>query len=111
MSTLTIQDPGRAGAELDLTHAAAAGGDQWLNTGKEILVIKNADISSHNVKVTVQATPDGKDVTERTITVGAGKTFATDVFPKNVYNDAGGYAQITYSAVTSVTIAVLRVNP
>jgi hypothetical protein len=110
MSTLTIQDPDRTGAELDLTASAASGGDQWLNTGKEMLVIKNTDSGSHDVKVTVQAEPDGKDVTERTITVGAGKTFSAGPYPTNEYNDAGGYAQITYSAVTGMKVAVLRVN-
>jgi hypothetical protein len=111
MATLTIQDPGRAAAELDLTTSVASGGDQWLNTGREMLFIKNTDASGHTFSVTVQAQPDGKNVTERVISVGAGKTYVAGPYPRNEYNDAGGYAQITYSAATGMKVAVVRVAP
>lgn len=107
MSDVTIQKCTRSGLAVDLTTAAAVG-DAWTNTGKEMLIIKNTDASPHDVKVTVQAQPDSKDVTERTVTVAAGAIELLGAYPTNVYNDSGGKAQITYSAVTGMKVAVVN---
>jgi hypothetical protein len=110
MANLTITECARTGLALALSGGtAAAVGDQWLNTGKEVLVVSNTDSSAHTVAVKVQAQPDGKDVTERTVNVVNATTKVIGPFPINEYNDEGGYAQITYSAITGMKIQVVRV--
>lgn len=108
MATITPLACSRTGAVIDYTNAAAAG-DQWLNTGKEVLLVHNADSGSHTVSVTTQATPDGKTVTDRTVTIAAGAYTIIGPFPVNVFNDVAGYAHIVYSATTSMKIQVATV--
>jgi len=110
MSNLTVTECARTGLALALGGgAAAATGDQWLNTGREVLVISNTDSGSHDVSVDVQAEPDGKEVTERTVSVVNATTKVLGPFPTNVYNDEGGYAHITYSALTGMKVQVVRI--
>jgi len=110
MSTLTVTECSREGLALALSGGtAAAAGDKWLNTGREVLVVSNGDVGSHNVSVEVQAEPDGKEVTERLVAVVNATTKVLGPFPINVYNDAGGYANIVYSATTSMKVQVVRI--
>jgi hypothetical protein len=110
MSTLTITECARTGLALALSGGtAAAAGDQWLNTGHEVLVITNGDATPHNVSVTVQAEPDDLEVTERQVSVVNATTKIIGPFPINVYNDVGGYAQIVYAATTSMKVQVVRI--
>jgi hypothetical protein len=110
MSTLTVTECARTGLALALSGGtAAANGDQWLNTGREVLVITNGDSGAHNVSVDVQAEPDGKEVTERQVSVVNATTKVLGPFPPNIYNDAGGYAHITYAALTAMKVQVVRI--
>lgn len=110
MATLTVTDISRAGVDTAGT-AAAGGGDQFPNTGAELLVVKNGSGGSINVTVVTQATVDGQAVADPVIAVGPGVEKAIGPFPRWVYSDANGNVQATYSAVTSVTVKVLRLTP
>lgn len=110
MATLTVATAVRTG--VDLTGASAAGGgDAFLNTGHEILLVTNGDSGSHSATVALQRTLDGQAGTARSVAVAAGKTEAIGPFPPGLYNDTNGLVQISYSAVTSVTVKVLKVTP
>lgn len=87
--------------------AADATGDNWVNTGKEMLVVKNGGGGSINVTLDLRATLDGISVTDPVVAVGAGVTKLIGPFPVGLYNDAGGKMNVSYSGVTSVNISVL----
>lgn len=107
MATLTAQTIVRAG--LEATYAAAAGGgDEFVNTGVEVLHVKNASVGDITVTVVSQATVDGLAVADRAVVVTAGEERFIGPFPTNVYNDANQKIQVTYSGVTTLTIAVLN---
>lgn len=110
MATLTKQTVDRDG--LNATYdAAASGGDQWANGGQEVLHVKNGDTAGHTVTVASQvaAPVPGTAKSDVAVTVPAGEERFIGPFPKGNFNDANGNAQITYDAVTSVTLAVLEI--
>ncbi|MFI8531061.1 hypothetical protein ACIGMX_12510 [Streptomyces aquilus] len=93
-----------------VTYTAAAGGGDTCETGAGVLLlVKNGDASSHTVTL---ATPDVVDgdlsVQDRAVTVAAGAERAIPVTSR-YRNSSTGRAAITYDAVTSLTVAVIRV--
>lgn len=111
MATLDVQVIGITADGLTPTlEGATEAGDDWVNTGKEFLHIKNSGAqatvtvamerkcsqgfqSEHNVDVVVPATTGWK---------------MAGPFSKDKFNDANGKAQITYSAHETITIGVVR---
>src|SRR5512147_183985 len=91
--------------------AANVDGNFFTNTGAEILLVKNASVGSINVTCVTQQTVETLAVADKVVAVGAGAEIAIGPFKRQVYNDATGYVQVTYSAVTSVTVKVLKVTP
>ena len=109
MAVLTVQAVTRAGLNLtDALVAASAGGDSFANNGLEVLAVVNAGGSSVTVTLPYVATADGQTITSRTVVVGAGKTALIGPFPQALYNDANNRVAVTYSGVTSVSVAALR---
>jgi hypothetical protein len=103
MATLTVQNSARAVASVALT-AAGAGGDEWVNTGKEGFLIDNQDAASKTVTFVTQATVDGEAVGDKAVVIPAGEMHILGPFPKSTYNDANEKVQVTYSAVTSLSV-------
>lgn len=98
--------------------AAAGGGDQVDNSdGLTVLHVKNGGGGSIDVTVaeqiaggtTVDSPTYGK-LTKASVvkSVGAGAEAFIGPFKKAAFNDANNFIQITYSGVTSVTIAALK---
>ena len=98
--------------------AAGAGGDSFLNTGKEMLRIKNAGAGAITVTFVANAAPLGGTI------LGVASTPALDLtqsipndsavyeigpFLPQRFNDANGLMQMTYTGVTSVTVEVVAV--
>ena len=113
MATLTAQEIVEAG--LESTYAAAgAGGDEFTNNGQEFIHIKNGSGGDLTVTVTAQRTsftrPDAGVVSkaDSVVVVTAGEERFIGPFPILAFNDSGNKAQITYSGVTSLTIAILK---
>ena len=107
MATLTPQVIGQAGTAI--TFSAAAGGGDACATGSDVkLLIKNGDASSHTVTLVTPGTVDGDlAIADRAVTVAAGATVGVPVTDR--YKDpTTGLASITYDAVTSMTVAVIR---
>lgn len=113
MATLTNNEIVDAGLT-DALVAAAAGGDQVLidSDYRNWIEVANASGGSINVTLAAQQTSvkvSGQGtltIASRVIAVAAG---ARRKIPLREYmKDTTGYAQITYSAVTSVTVGAFR---
>lgn len=103
-SALTATPVVRTGIT-DTLAAANVDGNFFTNTGREWLEVLNG--SGGSINVIIAGVADGVTVTAlRTIAVGAGVRKKIGPFPANTYNDANGQVQITYSAVTTVTVGV-----
>lgn len=106
MAALSTQTSARGGTAITAA-SAAGGGDSFANSGKEMIWIKNGDSSSMTLTIATNATTDGLTVPNRTVAVAAGATKLIGPFPTPIYNDVNGNVQLTYSAVTSLTVAIL----
>lgn len=93
-----------------VAYTAAAGGGDTCETGAGVLLlVKNGDASSHTVTLATPGVVDGDlAITDRAVTVAAGVEKAIPVTSR-YRNPSTGRAAITYDAVTSMTVAVIRV--
>lgn len=108
MAALTTQVVSVAG--IVPTYASAAGGgDTFTNTGNEFLHIKNGSGSPITVTVACTATKyKGATITNQAVSVTNGSELMVKPFAPDI---TGVTAAITYSAVTSLTIAVVQFQP
>jgi hypothetical protein len=111
MAAISTQNPTAAGAAITY-GACAGGGDSFINTGRERVHIKNASGGSITVTFSSGSNKCSFGVSnvahDRVAAIPAGSDKWFDVFPVEQFNDASGNCNITYSGVTSLTIAVLR---
>lgn len=116
MATLTVQPISEAGAALSYA-AAASGGDVFVNADdRTFLHVKNGGGSSVTVTITAQTTsatvPGLGIVTKanRTVAVPSGEDRLIGPLPHKAFNNpANSQVSVGYSAVTSVTVAAVRV--
>lgn len=109
MAALTTTVVPLAGLRFDnLLVAATSGGDDCATGAGVLLVVKNSDASSHTVTLATPGTVDGLAVADRAVAVAAGAQTVIPVTDR--YRDPStGRCAITYDAVTSVTVGVIRV--
>lgn len=107
MAQLTIQTIATTG--LNPTYSAAAGGgDAFLNDGATYLHVKNGGGSSINVTVnSVSACDQGFDHDLVVAVPNAGERIIGP-FPTGRWNDTSGNVNVTYSGVTTVTVAAVK---
>lgn len=105
MAALSRQSITKAGAAVTFA-SAAGGGDTLANpTAWDVLLIKNGDTSSKTVTLVVPGTDwNGQAIADTPVVVPAGETWAVKLDPRYA---SSGTLSITYSAVTSVTVAVV----
>ncbi len=113
MATLTVNALSRTVFNLtDNDAAAAAGGDQFANTGKEAVYFLNSSVGDITVTFVIQATVDGAAVTNPTQVVPAGEAVLVGPFPPAIYtNSSTGRMSMTYSGVTTFFVAVVQLTP
>jgi hypothetical protein len=106
MALLTVQKIVKAG--LNPTYgAAAATGDQFPNNGQTFVHVKNGGTAAITVTVdSVRPCDQGFDH-DYVISVPAGGERMIGAFEQSRFNNADQRVSISYSGVTSVTIAVL----
>lgn len=104
MAAIAVQTPGLTGAVITYT-AAAAGGDTMANTGVEKLRVKNGGGASINVTINSQRPCDQGTDHDLVIAVAAGAEKEIGPFPPYRF---GNPVQISYSAVTTVTVAATK---
>ncbi|MCK5643458.1 MAG: hypothetical protein KAJ19_21790 [Gammaproteobacteria bacterium] len=113
MATLTAQEIVEAGLEATY-DAATGGGDDFLNSGREMIHVKNGSGSEITVTVTAQKTTLAKGgygtltKSNSVVAITAAEDRFIGPFPITAFNDPNGKAQITYSDVTSLTLAVIK---
>lgn len=107
MAQLTVQDIVLAG--LAPTYvAAAAGGNNFINDGRTFLHVKNGGASSINVTIdSVVQCNQGFDH-DITVAVPNGGERMIGPFNPDRFNNSIGRVSVTYSAVTTVTVAALH---
>lgn len=110
MATLTVQQVTLTGVTPTFV-AAAAGGDVLTNDGNTVIYVKNGGGSPITVTVTTPASILGVAIADPQVSVTNGSEKVIGPFPPEIFNDANGQVALAYSAVTSVTIAVVKVKP
>ena len=107
MAQLTIQTIATTG--LAPTYAAAAaGGDAFYNDGATYFHVKNGSGASINVTVnSITACDQGFDH-DQVVAVGAGAEKIIGPFPSQRWNDTSNNVNVSYSAVTTVTVAAVK---
>ena len=109
MATLGIQQIARAALNPTFT-SASGGGDDFLNDGKQFVVLKNTDASSRTVTFVTTFTVDGRAVEDLAIAVPAATTIYVGPFKTTYYNDTNGKLGMTYSATTNLSLAILELS-
>lgn len=116
MALLTRQKVVEAGLTPSYASAAAGGDTVDNSDGKTWLHVKNGGGSSVTVTITAQtvSTEDPKlgTLTKANVAraVAAGAEAIIGPFKKQAFNNGSQQIAITYSAVTSVTIAALTID-
>lgn len=109
MATLSNQSVIRTGTGLSPTFSSCAGGgDEFVNSGEDFIYIVNGHSSPQTVTIATPVTTDGLAVAENAIAIPNAEGRMIGPFPKTIYNDGNAKVQLTYSGVTSLTIAVLK---
>lgn len=108
MAVVNVEQVVTAG--LAATYAAAsAGGDKVVPGESTFLHVKNASVGSINCTIATPGTVDGLAIGDRIVAVPAGADRFIYLPPALYRNSADGYADITWSATTSVTFAAVKV--
>jgi hypothetical protein len=110
MATLSVQTPAAGGTVLTLAAATAgAGGDEFLNTGKEVIVVDNASGGAITVTFVAQSACNLGTLHDSTWSVAAGAREMHPPVSQAIFNHADtGRVKMTFSAVTSVTVGVMK---
>lgn len=101
---MTIKVMSRSG--LDLTPLSvsvqATHGNKFWNNGKTFLMITNGSGGDVVVTIDTPNTVDGLAITDKTITIATGQTYAIGPFTGD-YNQSDGYVWFYCDVVTTVT--------
>jgi hypothetical protein len=112
MAVLTAQAAGMAGTAITLT-AAAGGGDAYIPTDgdRSWLWIKNGGVGSITVTVTVAGTSFGQNNPDVAVVVANGaERMIGPLVPELAGPDTVGTIGFSYTGVTSVTVAIVRLD-
>lgn len=112
MSTVqTVTPLTRAGIDV-VGVTPDATGDEWPNTGYEVIEVKNGSGAGITVTLDLKPTVDGAALVDPTVSIGAGVTKMIGPFPPSWYNDSvTGRAKATCSATATITIKVIKIVP
>ena len=113
MANLTVVPCTRAGATFTLVSATApaSGGDEFVNTGKEVLWVANGSVAPINVTLDIESTVDGAAATDPVVVVTNGTTKIIGPFPTAIYNNsATGRVSFTVSLETTITVGVMQLT-
>lgn len=110
MADLASQSPAREANALTFS-AASSGGDAFVNTGRNYLLVRHTNSGGSSVTLTIetQATVDGEAVADKTVVIAAGDDpHLLGPFPMQVYNDGDQKVQLTWSSETDIELAVIE---
>lgn len=110
MAVLALQTITAAGLAATYTTAAGGGDKIPLGASNIFLHVKNGGGASITVTLTTQANSyKGLTVPDRTVTVANGTDKFIGPIDASLHADTSQQAAVGYSAVTSVTVAALRI--
>lgn len=109
MATLTAVTPTSSTAPLLGAVAAAAGGDQFVNTGREVIYLKNTNASTRTITVVTGGTAGGVGIADISFSIAQNEEKLYGPLDPRIFNNSNGMVQITYSGVTNLTVAVIKV--
>lgn len=108
MATLTTQDITLDGI-VPSYASAAGGGDEFVWDKYTFLHVKNGGGSSIDVTIASQASAgQGLAAADKVVAVGAGSEKFIGPFQEAAFEDINGKVQVSYSGVTTVTVAALH---
>lgn len=90
--------------------AAQTDGNSFINTGKEVIHIKNG-ATNCILDVDTPRGPDGQSVVDRPITIVASTEQFIGPFPPEIFNQEGALGNVVhfnYDNIVNVTVAILR---
>ena len=106
MAALNVQEITVDGVQEVLVAADVGLSDTFTNTGREYIKVNNGGGSPITVSPTVTGSiSTGEQITTPVITVPAGEARLIGAFSRTLYSNL---VTITYSDVTTVTVAVLQ---
>lgn len=108
MADLSYQQSEITGIAVTFANAAA-GGDTVAVNARGLLLVRNQDAAAKTVTVVVPGTKYGQALPDVPVAVDAGATAAIGPFPADLADPTTGRVHVTYSAVTSVTVAAVLV--
>lgn len=107
-TTLAIQPTTRDGLAAVYSAADAANGNEFPNTGSEVIHVKNTSASPVTLTIPTPLVIDGLAVADRTVTIPA---TSGDLFIgpfDNAFYGASGLVNLDWSSGTGVTVAVIK---
>lgn len=107
MAELAVQQITRSGLNPAFT-AAAGGGDTFDNDGATYLHVKNGGAGAITVTINSQKPCDQGFDHDITVNVPAGGERIIGPFPRDRFNNDSGEVAVSYSGVTSVTVAAVK---
>jgi hypothetical protein len=115
MAVIAIQTPSESGTTV--TYAACTGGgDTAANNGKMLLHVKNGSGAPITVTVTKSSSASVIDPqyglltkADSIVSVGAGAEKFIGPFATGAFNSTSGTIAVTYSGVTTLTIAAIQI--
>lgn len=107
---LTATQASRTGTTVNPVTAAITDGHAFVNNGRRVLLIKNANATlPRTVEIPLGTLVDGQTPPAKVVTVPAASTVVTNVFPHE-YNQSTGKVHINYPVITDLTIQVVEVS-
>jgi hypothetical protein len=110
MALLTVQTCNASAGLAPTLIPAGASGDTFANTGNEVLMVKNGGATEITVTIVSAVKCNQGFSHDLAVTVSAGAEKLIGSFNPARFNTSDGIASITYSASTSVTVGVIRVD-
>jgi hypothetical protein len=107
MAALPTQSASPTGTTLTMA-AASGGGDTFVPGSSTVLLVRNGDASSKTVTIVRPGTTYGTADPDIAVTVAAGAIAVLGPYPSDLADPTDGQIDVTYSAVTSVTVAAVK---
>ncbi len=104
---LTVQEMLPAGLAVAFVAAAAAG-NSFVNNGRTFLRVRNGGGAAITVTVVASGRCDQTFLHPETVSIPAGGERDIGAFAIARFSDTTGRVTVTYSAVTTVTVAAIR---
>jgi 3-oxoacyl-ACP reductase-like protein len=109
-TAITVQEIGAHGGKVeDITWTSAdeTNNHEFVNTGRELVLVKNGSEGSLDVTVDSVADEYGREG-DVTISTGASEESIAGPFPTHLFNQSDGKVHIDLTDDTSLTLAVVR---